>query len=165
MSKKQTKAPPPPADDEDKNPHDERKDQYRAEYKDLGLKDLALKMIEIESAKEKLESRLKEANAAYDVLRLELIPAKMEETGVENVRYDGIGQVVLTGDLYVRTIPGQKEGLFSWLKKHKLQALVQPSINASTLKAWVRQRIKEGKDYPTDFLKVEPFTRASIRKG
>lgn len=144
----------------------ERMQAYRDQHKGKTLKDLVLAMQKAQFRKVAIEADLKNANAEFDVLRFELVPEKMDEDGVERVSYDGVGRVSLTPDLRVNTPAGAKPNLFKWFKSHKLSDLIVPTVNASTLKAWVKQRMKEGKELPpSEMLNVTPITRASITKG
>lgn len=151
--------------DDGSNPVDDRKQQYRDEYAGLDLLTMIAKMKEVSAIKEKQEDKLKNINAAYDVLRLELIPAKMEEEGIERLSVAGIGRVSLTGDMYVSTRKDHIEEFYGWLRDSGLGDLIQETVNSSTLKAFVKKRIQAGEPVPEDFVKVTPFTRASITKG
>lgn len=143
-----------------------RKEIYRTMYKDVRRTiDLAFHLDEIRRAKDYIDALAKFANAAHDVLRLELIPERMEEEGIENVRIEDLGRLGLTADMYVSVKEGQRDSLIKWLEKHRLGDLVQETINSSTLKSFVARRMKEGKEIPSDYLNVTPFTRASITKG
>lgn len=140
------------------------KDEAKEEYGKLTLVDMAKKMDEIRGLKDAVEEKLKKINAHYDALRLDLIPAKMEEDGIEGLKVEGVGRVSLTGDMYVRV--QNKLELYTWLKEMKLGDLIQPTVNSSTLKASIKKRIKDGKEIPSEeILKVTPFTRASITKA
>lgn len=144
----------------------ERKNKYRDLHKDeRNLQTLVNRMQAAQAKKEDLEAQLKEANAEFDVLRIELVPTLMEDQGVENVRYEGVGRVSLTADVFVSTNKSLQPGLFAWFKKRKLGDLIQPTVNSSTLRAFVKDRIKAGKEIPEEFLNVTPYTRASITKG
>lgn len=138
------------------------KAEYRSEYENKPLLEMIRWMDETQKKKERIEGELKQVNALYDVLRLELIPAKMEETGVENIKVEGVGQITLTGDMYVRT--ANKQALADWLELNNLADLIQPTVNASTLKATIKGRMKKGLPLPDEeVVKITPFTRASIR--
>lgn len=144
----------------------DRKQQYRDKYKgNRDLPFLTREMKRVQDEKERAEAILKEWNAEFDVLRLEVIPTVCEDLGVEGMRVEGVGRLGLTADLYVSVKSGQKEGWFGWLRKNRLSDLIVPSVNSSTLKAWVKDRIKKGKPVPEEFLNVTPFQRASITKG
>lgn len=151
---------------EEQNAHDVRMQDARGKYKGMSLRDLVITMKNVQAAKDDLENQLKDWNAKFDVLRFELIPEKMDEEGVERVSYDGIGRVSLTADIRVATLAAAKPKLFSWLKKNRLGDLLREDINPSTLKSWIKQRMKDGKALPPDDLvKVTPITRASITKA
>lgn len=144
-------------------------DKAKAEARDWvngkTLLELAVKMKEIGELKDSQEEDMKETNAWYDVLRMEAIPQKMEAEKLESpVKFEGVGRVSLTTDLLVSVKGGMKENLYAWLNNNKLADIIQPSINASTLKAFIKGRIKAGKEYPDECLNVTPIEKASILK-
>lgn len=150
---------------QDLNTFEQAKADARKEFAGLDLRALVERQAKLRDEKERLEKELSKCNGAYDVLRFELVPGKMDELNIENIRYEGIGRVSLTADVLVSTKPGMKDHLFNWLKKHKLGDIIQPAVNSSTLKAFIKNRIKNAKPYPTEFLNVTPVTRASITKA
>jgi len=132
-------------------------------YRGLTLVEMVQTMADLAECKEYLENLLKVCNAEHDTLRIKLIPDKIEADGLESpVTIAGVGRVSLTDDLTVTV--GEKDDFYKWLHKHKMGDLITESVNSSTLKAWVKERIKENKPYPTECLKVTPFTRASITR-
>lgn len=148
-----------------------RKGKFRDTWKDVReVPALARAMQKVRASKDDLEEKLKEVNAEYDVLRLELMPTLLEDQGLENVKmadFYGPGEsarVQVAADLYVKVPKEYTESFHKWLKKNKLGALIQPTINSSTLKAFTKGRIEAGKKLP-EGLKVTPFTRASIVKA
>lgn len=151
-------------DSEDAGVFETAKNEARDSLKGKPLRELAEIMVGYRQNKDDLEAELKIVNAYFDVLRFELVPERMELDGVDRIVYDGIGRLQTTGDALVAVKPGQKEAFYAWLKKNKLEDLIQPVVNASTLKAFVKGRIKGGLSYPTDCLNVTPITRASITK-
>lgn len=148
---------------EDVSAVNKRKDEARRDYAGMSLHDLVACMQIVRAEKDRLEEMLKIENARYDLLRIELIPASMEDEGVERVTYEGIGRVNLTGDLYVQV--QNKSGLMDWLSDEGMGDLIQPTANSSTLKAFIKRRIAAGQEIPEEFVKVSPFTRASITKS
>jgi autotransporter translocation and assembly factor TamB len=147
----------------EQNAHQLRQQECRNQYKESDLITLANAMQEYRQKKDELEDQLKIINAFYDTLRIELIPTRMETDGVEKITLAGIGRISLTGDVNTRII--DKPGFFDWLRVNKLGDLVQETVMPSTLKAFIRRRAKDGKELPTDFVSIKPFTRASITKG
>lgn len=138
--------------------------EFNEKWKGLDLLALAKEMRSVEDSLEKLKERKTRAQGAYDLLRLKLIPDAMNAGNQRTVTFNGIGRISLTPDVQVSTKTGMKEGLFTWLKKNRLGDLIQPNVNSSTLRAFVKDRLKAGKTVPDEFLNVTPITRASITK-
>lgn len=150
----------------EQNAHEARIQAFRDKYKGVtDLKTLVLAMQNAQQRKVAIEADLKNVNAEFDVLRFEMVPEVMDTQGVERVSYDGVGRVSLTPDVRVTLPNEQKDNFQKWCTKRKMGDLFQLTVNASTLKAWIKNRIKTGKEYPVDMLKVTPITRASITKG
>jgi len=134
-------------------------------HKNSSVRELAAEFKRLKAMKEETEELLKRINGAYGMLACEFIPEAMEREGLQSpVKFDGIGRISLTADLFVSVIPGRKEGLFEWLEMNNLGSLVQPTLNASTLKAFVKGRLMNGGDVPEGFVNITPVTRASILK-
>lgn len=140
----------------------DRKQKYRHVHSGKSALGCIHEMDQIQKRKEDLEDQLKEVNAEFDVLRLELIPTKMEEAGMESVKVEGVGRISLTGDAYVSLT--DKEGFFDWLQTNNLQNLITETVNPSTLKAFAKKRIKDGLEIPAA-VKFTPFTRAAITRS
>lgn len=132
----------------------------REVYGKMPLHELVEQMQQLRKTKDNAEAELSLINAYYDVIRMESIPNKMDEDGIDNVTFDGIGRVGLTSDMFVSVT--DKPGLYDWLQDNGFGDLIQPVVNSSTLKAFIKNRIKAGKDVPEEFVKYTPFTRASI---
>lgn len=147
------------------NAHTVRINAFRDAHKGKSLRELVQAQRDAQARKEALEADLKNANAEFDVLRFELVPAKMDEDGVDKITFDGIGRVSLTADIRLSLPKANQQPMFAWLRKRRMGDLITEVVNPSTLKAWVKNRMKEGKEYPSDLLQVTPITRASITKG
>lgn len=156
-------------DDKELGVVEQRKMEFRGRYKEQqDLVKLAKTMRSVSLTVERLKDELALANAEYDVLRLEVIPALMEAQNIERqvIKFDNdyTGRLGLTSDAYVSVKKGCKDDFFAWLKKNKFGSLIIPGVNSSTLKAFVKGRITSGKPIPDKLLNVTPYTRASITK-
>lgn len=120
---------------------------------------------EFKTSAEKLEVAKEAATKAqkeYDFLRRVIIPKRMEEMGVDSVKITSIGKGVRIQDEYfVSTREDQRGGLYDWLRDHGETGLITETVNSSTLKAFVTRRIKDGLEYPSDYvnLSVVPTAR------
>jgi hypothetical protein len=130
----------------------------------MSLRELASRMKNLGEQHDELKSEAAKVYNEWDFIRKNLIPATMEREGVTRVTYDGIGRVQLAADMYVKT--EDKHALAVWLKDHDAADLIQPTINGSTLKSFLKKEIVAGREIPdADVVLVTPFTRASIVKG
>lgn len=151
----------------------DRKAHYATAHEGKKLVELAERMKELNELKDYIENMLLYANAEYDIIRINLIPKAMEAENLESpVTVAGVGRITLTGDMFVSIGNAEpeegvdyKQEFYNWLHQNGMGDLIQETVNASTLKAWVKKRITEGAPYPSDLLKVTPFTRASITKA
>lgn len=129
------------------------------------MMDLRLKceeMKQVQDKKDALEEQLKLVSADFDRLRLREIPELMEQLGVRNATFEGLGRVQLAEDLHASTREGMKEKAIEWLRDLGYDGMITETYNASSLKALLRRNIAEGIPNPEEIFNINPFTRASI---
>jgi len=136
-----------------------------ANYDGMTLMELIREMRRVQMAKDETETELKKLNKHFDFLRITKVPQMMEDEGIRNLNVEGVGRVSLTADMHVSIKDGQKESFYEWLRDNGRSDLIQPNVNPSTLKATVKNMVKEGEVVPEEMLNVSPFTRASITKA
>ena len=133
------------------------------------MADLIQEITNLKNLKERLDFKkdeLKEIQKAYDVMRLETIPQMCEEAGVEGMKVEGVGSLILTGDMYVNIPAASREDTHTWLRDMGYGDLIKETVNSSTLKSWAKGMVERGDDLPDEeMIKMTPFTRASIRKA
>ena len=127
------------------------------------LADLARQMKEIGKRKDELEEQLKSVNKEWDEIRKVKIPEAMAaiDPDLSKVSIAGLGTVYLRTDIYAGI--RDKDIAFQWLEWNGYQDLIQPQIHPSTLKAWMKEQLKEGIDLPECF-KFEAYSYAVILK-
>jgi len=135
-----------------------------AQYDGMSLMELIREMRRVQLAKDDTEAELKRHNKVFDFLRITKVPQMMEDEGIRNLNVEGVGRVSLTADMHVSIKEGQKETFYEWLRDNGRADLIQPNVNPSTLKATVKNMVKEGEVVPEEMLNVSPYTRASITK-
>lgn len=97
----------------------------------------------------------------YDTLRFATIPVLMDAKDVRSITIDGVGRVQLADDVQCG-VP-DKEALKEWLVGNGFEDLITSSVNAQTLAAFTRRRLKAGDDLPPqNIMTVKPIVRASI---
>jgi len=135
------------------------------EYGNLSAADLARHMKDVRAELDDADAIKKKHQKRFDFLRLQAIPTAMDDEGLTNFNLDGIGRIGLTSDIYAGIVSGQKANAYKWLEDNQHGDLIQPTVNASSLKAAIKQILKKGEEtLPEELFKVTPFSRASITK-
>lgn len=100
----------------------------------------------------------------FDTLRFAIVPARMEAENITAVTVEGIGRCNSIADVQVKTL--DKGQLFEWLKENEFEDLITENVNAQTLAAFIRGRVKEGKPIPSnEIVDVTPIQRAQITRS
>ena len=123
---------------------------------------------EMKITREKLDGLKAESSALqkkWDDLRKVQIPNKMEELNLESARVADVGNISLQTDAYCTVLASKKALLQEWLEAHDHGDLVTETINASTLKAFMKEQIMAGNEIPPEeIVNFLPFTYATITK-
>lgn len=120
-----------------------------------------LNLKELQRRMEILDQRKKELQAEIDRLRLHEIPNEMAARDTTSLKGEW-GRCTLTSDLSVSV--SDQIGLQSWLTENEFGDLIKPTVNSSTLKAWVKEQLVAGTELP-ELIKVSPFSRAVLYKS
>lgn len=121
---------------------------------------------------EEVAKRVKNpAEALYNRLRFTTVPTFMENEGIMTIGVEGVGRVHLEDDIAIKV--GDKEGLANWLTENNLEDLIKETVNAQTLAASMRSRMKENAERvgkmrgvnidPKDLLPMPPPTICEIK--
>ena len=132
------------------------------EFESMDLFALAAVMAQVKERLEEAKTVKTGLQKKFDHLRLIMIPNAMDEEDITNVTFEGIGRVTLTSDVYASIV--NKVDAFKWLQENNHGGLIQPTVNASSLKAMIKDGLKKAEIFPEDLFKVTPFSRASITK-
>ena len=143
----------------------EDKESFYPEYDNMTLLELATAQKEAKTAIDEMAKVKTSWQKRFDHLRMNLIPEKMEEEGINKVDFDGIGRVATQGNIYASIIKDRKEEAYTWLEDNGHGALIKGTVNAGTLKAFLKECIREGIQFPDDLFKVTPYMMATITKG
>lgn len=108
------------------------------------LFDLADQLKTLREDKRNLEERLKKVNAAIDEVDYQLSEA-MAASETQNFTRAGT-MFYLTSTTRASAIAGQKEALFDALRGAGYENLIQETVNANSLSAFVREQIAENSD-------------------
>lgn len=135
------------------------------EYETQSLQQMAAKLKELKSKLEEIGKMKTEIQKAYDFLSIDILPDRMDEEGIETLKIKGVGRLQAQADIRCSMPSGNSEALKKWLKEHGHGSMISDVVNASTLKAFVREMMKEEKEWPKDLLNVTPYSRATVIKA
>lgn len=136
------------------------------EYKYVGstIADLAGAMKRLNEQHAEIKKQAAVVWAEYDYLRMQAIPKKMADMDIESVKIAGVGRLSIRQEAGCKTL--NKGALMEWFREHDLADMIQEVVNASTLKAFVREQIREGGEIPgEDVIEFNPYDVASITKS
>lgn len=130
----------------------------------MELKTLVEEFSRLKSEKDLLEEQLTVINKRIEILSRQDIPNAMDEAGIQNVNYEGIGRISLRGDVFASISADNKEAAYEWLEATGRGSLINPTVNSSTLKAAIKAWILDGEQIPEDLFKVTPYTQATLTR-
>lgn len=112
-----------------------------------------------------LTAHIKQLKADLKYLQEEVLPAKLERDEMQNVTVAGVGRLSNNPQFQATPIAAHKAALQKWLEENGWGALVQETINSSTFKSWVKERMEEGDDIPMDYINVHSFDKTTLTKA
>lgn len=131
----------------------------------MRLQELARELSQLKTEKDTIEETLSAINKRIEVLARQEIPEAMDEAGVQNVKFEGIGKIYLKGDVFASIPAEARDAAYEWLEATGRGSLVRPTVNSSSLKAAVKEWISQGEEIPEDLIRVTPYTQAVLTRS
>lgn len=131
----------------------------------MKLQELARELSQLKSAKDKIEDELSAINKRIEILARQEIPEAMDEAGVQNVKFEGIGKIYLKGDVFASIPAESRDAAYEWLELTGRGSLIKPTVNSSSLKAAVKEWLTQGEEIPEELIKVTPYTQAVLTRS
>ena len=144
---------------------DKEQEEFYPEYDGLTLAELAQAQVDVKAVIESLKDATSVQQKIFDHLRLHRVPEMMESMGVDTVKLTDIGRLSTRPEIYASIMPDMKDDAYQWLEDNGHGALIKDTVNAGTLKAFLKEQIREGDAFPAELFKVTPYTMATITKG
>ena len=138
---------------------------YFDTVKEMSLKEQAQEFVDLRDQIAELKKVTTALQKKFDFVRKEAIPEKMENEGYDNIKLSGIGRVSLRGEIYAGVVTGKKDEANEWLREHGFDDLITEVVNASTLKAFTKEQMRNGNPLPDYLFKAEPYMMATITKS
>lgn len=118
---------------------------------------------ELKDRKEALEEKLKQINKGIRDLAEQRIPEYMNENEIEKFTVEGVGTCFLTTKVYANVKSEDKDAFFDWLRENGNGDLIKESVHPSTLNAFAKEQLTEGKALP-DVLTARLYPTATLRR-
>ena len=140
-------------------------DQEWAEsVKGEDIKSLAKRLVELREQHDTAKAIAAIIWAKVDYLRLTLLPDLMDELGTTSMKINGVGRLGLGTSATCKTL--DKEALQQWLRDNGHGDLIVPTINGSSLKAFIGHQIQDAEEIPDEsIIEYGTFSLVSITKG
>lgn len=129
-------------------------------------REVALELRRLKEIADEAKLARTEAYAEYDNYRTVTVPDLMNEAEVSSINIKGIGRLGITEDAYASIKAGMKEDAYKWvIETEGDESLIQATINSSTLKAWLKEIMRQGEvEIPEDLFNFTPYQRATLTK-
>lgn len=130
-----------------------------------GIVALANELRKLKDEKDVAEGALKVINKRIEEIVKKELPEFMDADGVSNVKIDGVGRLSLRTEVYASILAENRETAYQWLRDTGRGSLVSETVNASSLKAAMKECLKNGEEIPESLIKVTPVTVAVLTKS
>lgn len=125
---------------------------------------LAAEFRSLKDHKDEIEESLKEVNKRIEEIAKKELPESMDADGISNIKIDGVGRLSLRTEVYASILAENREAACDWLRDTGRGSLVTETVNASSLKAAMKECLKNGEEVPESLIKVTPVTVAVLTK-
>lgn len=130
---------------------------------------LVSEMIDYKNNLDELEALKKAVNAKYDDIRMRRLPELMRSmdmitaAGKGGFTHSSGASISLRRELYVYYKKEYQQDVFQWMRDNGHAGLITEVIQASTLKAWVKEQDQDGNAIPPQ-ITVTPHTVAIMKR-
>lgn len=134
-------------------------------FEPLSFKELAEAFKSIKDEIAEKDHEIKKQKEIFDLLRLKIIPDKLDQEGLSSINIRGVGRLGVTLDCNVSVLAENRAAFYEWLEAEGHGGIIKPYAQPATVKAFIKEQIKEGHKFPDDLVKADPFFRASVTKS
>lgn len=138
--------------------------EQREVWESLSLVDLAKELQARTNAKDALKEQSAAIQKEIDILSIGIIPEKMADEEISTMKIDGVGRLQTRSDAWVSVLAANKPAFLEWCLANNQGPLIKSDIHAQTLKAFIKDRVKQGKEYPQHLVKFEAYEKAIVVK-
>ena len=137
---------------------------FEEKYAGMKVAELGARYLALREAHQQLKDQAAVVWHEVDYLRFTAIPDGLEAENNESVKVEGVGRIGTRIESACKTI--DKDALRDWLVANEAEDLISEAINASSLKAFISQRIRDGQPIPgSEIVEFKPFVVGTVTKG
>ena len=137
------------------------REAIRERLKDMNLMGLATELARLTDELKVRKDACAEVQVEFDIVRKSLIPEIMMDMGTMSSKVAGVGTLSLKASANCNTLDAP--ALQKWLIENEFGDFIKPTVNASTLKSFMKEQIEEGSPIPSDeIVRYEPYFTASV---
>jgi hypothetical protein len=134
------------------------------DYESMTLAELAEEFKNLKAQHGELKEAAAKVWRKVDLLRFTYIVKKMEQLNIDNVKISGVGRIDIRDEASCKTL--DKYGLMDWFREHDQADMIQEVVNASTLKAFIREQIRAGNEIPnSELIDFNTYQVATLTKS
>lgn len=137
----------------------------KQDYAELKISQLAAHLKGLKDHHAELKDHLSNLKDEIEYLSDNILPDRMEDEDIETLRIKNVGRLQSSSDIRCSVLAANREDLQEWLRTNGFDSMVKPDVNSSTLKAFIKDCIREGNPYPSDLVNVSPYVRATVVKA
>lgn len=135
------------------------------EFESMSVPELAAALKALRERLDQVGAIKTEIQKAYDFLSIDVLPERMDEEGIQTLKIKDVGRLQASSDIRCTVPAKNKQAVQDWLEEHGHGSMISATVNASTLKAFVKEMMKEGKEWPEELLTVHLYSRATVVKA
>lgn len=144
---------------------DESPEGRQARHSRMTITQLAKELKAVKAELESADIYKSALQKVHDRLAKVVLPERMDEEDISTIKIEGIGRIQKKTDIYCSCPAHSREALQQWLNDNGHGSLVSTTVNASTLRAFIKEQMKAGSPIPDGLLTITPYQLVSIVKA
>lgn len=128
------------------------------------LENVVQRLRALKDEKERIGARETEINKEIVQIEQSKLPEMMEAAGITSFKVPGIGSVSVRDEVFVSVLAENRPKLHEELKASGNGDLITESVNANTLKSWVKEQLDQG-NAVSDAIKLTFVKTAKLRRS
>ena len=131
------------------------------------LKQMSDRLLSLQAELKASEENIKVLKGEVAELERKILPEAMEELGMSKITFDDGRELNIKDDVTASITKANKDAAHEWLREQGhgdlIKTVVKEDVHHMTLKAFVREQLREGHPVPDNLFSVYQFKKAVIK--